>query len=46
MAHEVVRQVRQQLAIERLQEAAAKLAETLDGITPARGEEAFRVDGA
>ncbi|MGW6144410.1 hypothetical protein [Streptomyces sp. NPDC055140] len=36
MADEVVRQVRRQLAIERLQETTAKLAETLNGLTPAR----------
>lgn len=46
MAREVVRQVRRQLAIERLQETAAKLGETLDGVDPARREEASREDGA
>ncbi|MCZ1011961.1 hypothetical protein [Streptomyces lydicus] len=46
LAHEVVRQVRRQLAIERLQETAAKVSETLDGIAPARREEASREDGA
>jgi hypothetical protein len=46
MAHAVVRQVRRQLAIERLQETAAKLTETLDGITPAHRQEASPEDGA
>jgi hypothetical protein len=41
MAHEVVRQVRRQLAIERLQE----ITETFDGTTPAR-REASREDNA
>lgn len=45
MAREVVRQVRRQLAIERLQETAATLTETLDRITPAR-REASREDSA
>ncbi|MFB6984602.1 hypothetical protein ACNPQN_32665 [Streptomyces sp. NPDC056297] len=46
MAHEVVRQFRRQLAIERLQETAAKLTETPDGIAPARGQEASAEDNA
>jgi hypothetical protein len=41
MAHEAIRQVRRELAIDRLQELAEKLA----GITPARSE-ASREDGA
>ena len=45
MAREVVRQVRRQWAVERLQEIAAKLTETRDGTGPARREES-REDGA
>jgi len=46
MAREVVAQVRRQVAVERLTETTAKLAETLEGIAPARRAEAFRNDGA
>jgi hypothetical protein len=45
MAREVVRQVRRQLAIERLQEITAKLTATPDGTTPA-SREASREDNA
>ncbi|MFH9044323.1 hypothetical protein ACH4FA_34005 [Streptomyces sp. NPDC017966] len=47
MAREVVRQVRRQLVFERLEETAAKLAETLEGSNaPARTQDASRTDGA
>lgn len=47
MAREVVRQVRQQLAIERLTETTTKLAgESPEGIAPARTEETSRDDDA
>ncbi|MEV6676223.1 hypothetical protein AB0N09_05050 [Streptomyces erythrochromogenes] len=40
MAREVVREVRRQLALERLLEITAKLAGDLDRLNPARKEEA------
>ena len=46
MAREVVRQVRRQLVFERLEETAAKLAETLDGNAAARTEGASRRDAS
>ncbi|MEU1077764.1 MULTISPECIES: hypothetical protein [unclassified Streptomyces] len=47
MAREVVRRVRRQLVFERLEETAAKLAETIEGSNaPARTQDASRNDGA
>ncbi|MFD7956036.1 hypothetical protein ACFV4X_21385 [Streptomyces ardesiacus] len=47
MAREVVRQVRRQLVFERLEETAAKLAETFEGgSAPSRTEDASRNDRA
>ncbi|MEU7031582.1 hypothetical protein AB0A60_33405 [Streptomyces sp. NPDC046275] len=40
MARDIVRQVRRQLAFERVEEIGAKLAETLEGRASARTEEA------
>ncbi|MFD8900524.1 hypothetical protein [Streptomyces ardesiacus] len=45
MAREVVRQVRRQVAVERLEETTAKLAESLESTAPARRGEVPR-DGA
>jgi hypothetical protein len=46
MARDVVRQVRRQLVFERLEETAAKLAETLEGNAPARTEGTSRRDAS
>ncbi|MFH8260520.1 hypothetical protein [Streptomyces roseolus] len=46
MARGVVRQVRWQLVFERLEETAAKLAETCEGNAPARTEGASQRDAS
>ncbi|MEU9761914.1 hypothetical protein AB0D98_19635 [Streptomyces sp. NPDC047987] len=45
MAREVVRQVRRQVAVERLEETTAKFAESLESIAPARRGEVPRYGG-
>ncbi|MEV0965511.1 hypothetical protein AB0J25_23525 [Streptomyces sp. NPDC049910] len=46
MARDIVRQVRRQVAIERLEETTAKATGSRGGIAPARGQEDSREDGA